>query len=126
MHTTAFQIFTNQYHVCSVFPRTITVISVPHTTHCCRPSVCISLYLSVQSWKLICRLLKLFRNFAPPPPYNVELWPGNQRCEQHCAGGGGGGPIAFHRGCLHRIIVQRLYQIVRHDRFYKSLQILFP
>ncbi len=68
---------------------------------------------NLQSWKLICRLLKLFRNFAPSPPYNVELRPGNQRCEQHCAGGGGGGPIAFHRGCLHRIIVQRLYQIVR-------------
>ncbi len=47
MHTTAFQIFTNQYHVCSVFPRTIIVISVPHITHCCRPSVSISLYLSV-------------------------------------------------------------------------------
>ena len=30
----------------------------------------------------------------------------HQRCEQHCAGGGGGGTISFHHGCLHRTIVQ--------------------
>ncbi len=41
--------------------------------------------LPIQSWKLIRRLLKLFPNFTP---YNVELWPCNQRCVQHCAGGG--------------------------------------
>ena len=63
---------------------------------------------------------------SSPPPYNVELWPCIQRCGQHCAGRGGGGTISFHYGCLHKIIIKWLYQIVRHDRFYKSLPILFP
>ncbi len=30
---------------------------------------------SVQSWKLICRLLKLFRNFAPPPNTMLNCGP---------------------------------------------------
>ena len=62
--------------------------------------------------------MKLFPNFAPHNVELTELWPCNQRCVQHFAGGGR--TTFFYHGCFYKIIIKCLYQIVRHDRFLKK------